>query len=103
MRNGRFVVRGRRVEARSAGFTAGLMVIAGNPKAILFYMGVLPGFFDFRTLTALDVTPVGITPDGDWVRERLAPFKAPKSVVFLDELPKGGTGKLQKQALREWH
>ncbi len=35
------------------GFTAGLMVIAGNPKAILFYMGVLPGFFDFRTLTPL--------------------------------------------------
>jgi fatty-acyl-CoA synthase len=37
-----------------------------------------------------------------WVRERLAPFKAPKAVVFLDELPKGGTGKLQKQALRAW-
>jgi fatty-acyl-CoA synthase len=35
-----------------------------------------------------------------WVRERLAPFKAPKSVVVLDDLPKGGTGKLQKQALR---
>jgi fatty-acyl-CoA synthase len=35
-----------------------------------------------------------------WVRERLAPFKAPKSVVILDDLPKGGTGKLQKQALR---
>ena len=38
-----------------AGFAAGLMVIAGNPKAILFYMGVLPGFFDFRTLTPLDM------------------------------------------------
>ena len=36
-----------------------------------------------------------------WVRERLAPFKAPKSVVVLDDLPKGGTGKLQKQALRD--
>ena len=35
-----------------------------------------------------------------WVRERLAPFKTPKSVVFLDDLPKGGTGKIQKQALR---
>ena len=31
------------------------MVIAGNPKAILFYMGVLPGFFDFRRLTPLDM------------------------------------------------
>ena len=32
----------------------------------------------------------------EWVRERLAHFKAPKSVVFLDALPQGGTGKIQK-------
>jgi threonine/homoserine/homoserine lactone efflux protein len=38
-----------------SGFAAGLTVIAGNPKAILFYAGVLPGFFDFRTLTILDM------------------------------------------------
>jgi len=37
-----------------------------------------------------------------WVRDRLAHFKAPKSVVVLDELPKGGTGKIQKQPLRHW-
>ncbi len=37
-----------------------------------------------------------------WVRTRLAAFKAPTSVVILDDLPKGGTGKLQKQALRDW-
>jgi fatty-acyl-CoA synthase len=36
----------------------------------------------------------------DWVRERLAHFKAPKQVVFVDELPKGGTGKILKQELR---
>ena len=36
----------------------------------------------------------------EWVRARLAGFKVPKSVVILDELPKGGTGKIQKQALR---
>lgn len=35
-----------------------------------------------------------------WVRDRLAHFKAPKAVVFLPELPKGGTGKIQKGALR---
>jgi fatty-acyl-CoA synthase len=35
-----------------------------------------------------------------WVRARLAPFKAPKAVVLLDELPKTGTGKVQKHALR---
>jgi fatty-acyl-CoA synthase len=37
----------------------------------------------------------------EFVRERLAHFKAPKSVVFLDALPQGGTGKIQKTALRE--
>lgn len=37
-----------------AGFTAGLAVIIANPKAILFYMGVLPGFFDLSRLTAAD-------------------------------------------------
>ena len=41
-----------------AGFVAGLLVILGNPKAILFYMGVLPGFFDLRTVTWADVTAI---------------------------------------------
>ncbi len=36
-----------------------------------------------------------------WVQSRLARFKAPKRVVFLAELPKGGTGKIQKNALRD--
>lgn len=40
---------------RMAGFAAGLAVIIGNPKAILFYMGVLPGFFDLTRITAGDV------------------------------------------------
>ena len=34
-------------------------------------------------------------------RERLAHFKAPKSVEFIDALPKTATGKIQKFALRE--
>jgi len=38
------------------GFIAGLVVIIGNPKAILFYMGVLPGFFDLGALTWIDIT-----------------------------------------------
>lgn len=35
-----------------------------------------------------------------WVRSRLAHFKAPKAVVVVDELPKGGTGKIDKPSLR---
>lgn len=38
-----------------AGFVAGVIVILANPKAILFYMGMLPGFFDLRALTAPDI------------------------------------------------
>lgn len=38
-----------------AGFVAGLAVILGNPKAILFYMGVLPGFFDLTRATGPDI------------------------------------------------
>jgi len=41
-----------------AGFVAGLAVILGNPKAILFYMGMLPGFFDLTALTAADIAAI---------------------------------------------
>ena len=37
-----------------------------------------------------------------WVRGRLAAFKAPKSVVTLEDLPRVGTGKVDKQRLRGW-
>jgi threonine/homoserine/homoserine lactone efflux protein len=41
-----------------AGFAAGVAVIVGNPKAILFYMGVLPGFFDLAVITAWDIAAI---------------------------------------------
>jgi len=37
----------------------------------------------------------------DFVRERIARFKAPKRIDIVDELPKTGTGKIQKFVLRE--
>jgi fatty-acyl-CoA synthase len=37
----------------------------------------------------------------EWVRGRLAHFKAPKRVDVLPALPKSGTGKVMKAALRE--
>ena len=43
---------------RWAGFVAGLAVILGNPKAVLFYMGVLPGFFDLTTVTVWDMAAI---------------------------------------------
>jgi len=41
-----------------AGFSAGLMAIIGNPKAILFYLGVLPGFFDLTRVTGWDIAAI---------------------------------------------
>ncbi len=41
-----------------AGFMAGLAVILGNPKAILFYMGLLPGFFDLTRVTLFDIASI---------------------------------------------
>ena len=37
----------------------------------------------------------------DFARQRLADFKVPRRVVFLDEIPKGPTGKLQRIGLAE--
>ena len=37
----------------------------------------------------------------DFAKDRLAPFKVPKTFIFLDEIPKGATGKLQRIGLAE--
>lgn len=36
-----------------------------------------------------------------WAKERLSAYKVPHEVRFVDSLPKGGTGKIQKRAL-DW-
>lgn len=43
-----------------AGFLAGLAVIIGNPKAVLFYMGMLPGFFDVTQVTWTDIAVISL-------------------------------------------
>jgi len=43
-----------------AGFTAGLLVIIGNPKAALFYLGILPGFFNLSRLTITDCLAIAL-------------------------------------------
>ena len=35
----------------------------------------------------------------DFVKAKLLPYKYPREVRFLDELPKTGTGKIDRQAL----
>lgn len=41
-----------------AGFAAGVAVIIGNPKAVFFYVTILPGFFDVTVLTWPDIAAV---------------------------------------------
>lgn len=41
-----------------AGFSVGVAAVIGNPKAILFYMGFLPGFFDLTQVRALDIAVI---------------------------------------------
>ena len=43
---------------RLAGFLTGVAAVIGNPKAILFYMTVLPGFFDLSRLNGADITAI---------------------------------------------
>jgi fatty-acyl-CoA synthase len=54
---------------------------------------------------AVVVPAPGAEPDGEALRtrlrERLAAFKVPRSVEFVDELPKTATGKIRKPDLRD--
>jgi fatty-acyl-CoA synthase len=38
-----------------------------------------------------------------WARERMAVYKAPRIVKFVDSLPKSGTGKILWRELQETH
>lgn len=41
-----------------AGFATGVAAAFGNPKAVLFYMGVLPGFFDLTRVRGPDIAVI---------------------------------------------
>ena len=43
---------------RWAGFLTGVAAVIGNPKAILFYMVALPGFFDLTRLNGQDTAVI---------------------------------------------
>jgi 2-aminobenzoate-CoA ligase len=63
-----------------------------------------------QIVTAFIVLREGVTGDDEKVQElqdhvkaRIAPYKYPRRVVFLNELPKTTTGKLQRFKLRRQH
>ncbi|MFE5186140.1 acyl-CoA synthetase [Streptomyces sp. NPDC056628] len=64
------------------------------------------GLPDDRWIEAVTavVVPRGEATEAELIehaREKLAPFKAPKRVVFVDELPRNASGKILKRALRD--
>jgi acyl-CoA synthetase (AMP-forming)/AMP-acid ligase II len=51
------------------------------------------------------VVPHGEVPEDElmsFCRDRLATFEVPKRIVFVDQLPRGATGKLLKRVVRDW-
>jgi threonine/homoserine/homoserine lactone efflux protein len=44
-----------------AGLLAGFAAVIANPKASLFYMTLLPSFFDFNALNAFDMVAICAT------------------------------------------
>jgi fatty-acyl-CoA synthase len=57
-----------------------------------------------EAVSAAAVLRAGQTLDADtliaFCRERLAGFKVPKRVIFVDKLPKNASGKILKRELR---
>jgi len=58
-----------------------------------------------ETVKAVVVLKPGSTPDAagiiTWARERIAAYKAPKSVEFIAALPRNASGKILRRELRE--
>ena len=61
------------------------------------------GLTKTKAYVVLQDRPVGRRDDElkAFVKERLAPYKYPRFIEFVDELPKTATGKIQRFRLRE--
>ena len=75
------------------------------PSAIEVAVVGLPDPYWVEAVTAVVVVKAGASLTEDAViahcRDNMAHFKAPKRVIFVDELPKNPSGKLLKRDLRE--
>jgi acyl-CoA synthetase (AMP-forming)/AMP-acid ligase II len=82
-------------------------VYAADPRVAEVVVVGLPHPRWTEAVTAFVVPKPGETIDADQLiaalKTRLDGFKVPKSVVFVDELPKTSTGKIQKNVVRSEH
>jgi long-chain acyl-CoA synthetase len=80
-------------------------VLYKNPKIALATVIGIPDEIKGELAKAYIVLKEGETAEEqeiiDYVRERMAKFKAPRMVEFVDSLPQGPTGKILKKELRE--
>jgi acyl-CoA synthetase (AMP-forming)/AMP-acid ligase II len=80
-------------------------VICAHPAVLEAAVIGMPHETWGETIRAIAVTRPDCSLTADelivWCRGRLTHFKCPTSVFFTDSLPKGGTGKVQKNVLRE--
>ena len=80
-------------------------VYAASPDVAEVAVVGLPHERWTEAITAVVVAKPGASIDGEQllaqVRTSIAGFKAPKSVIVVDELPKTSTGKIQKNVVRK--
>jgi long-chain acyl-CoA synthetase len=80
-------------------------VLYTNPKIALATVIGIPDEIKGELAKAYIVLKEGETAEEkeiiDYVRARMAKFKAPRMVEFVDSLPQGPTGKILKKELRE--
>ena len=82
-------------------------VYAADPRVAEVVVVGLPHRRWSEAVTAFVVPKPGQTIDAEELiaalKARLDGFKVPKSVVFVDRLPKTSTGKIQKNVVRSEH
>lgn len=81
-------------------------VLATHPAvAEVAVIGVPDDIYEERVVAIVRLLPDVQAPTEeeltDYVRERLAGFKTPKAVQFVEDFPRTGVGKIQKTELRE--
>jgi acyl-CoA synthetase (AMP-forming)/AMP-acid ligase II len=80
-------------------------VLVGHPAVLEAAVIGVPDEKWGETIRAIVVIRLDAVATEDelivYCRDRLTHFKCPTSVVFADSLPKGGTGKVQKNVLRQ--
>ena len=81
------------------------LVLAGHPAVSASAVIGCPDPKWGERVTAVIVLADGTSPSEeeivDHCRNRLAPYKAPKQVIFVDALPRNALGKIQKVMLRD--